>query len=110
MNCNQGTNTCQVTVPAPGFALVFVGTSDANGDSVSTQTFATTAYTNVENTATVAPSWVFNFNDIKIGAHLDFAVSWLQVMAKEAKIGRSWGVPLQTVDLAELLLLWEVRL
>jgi hypothetical protein len=55
VNCNQGSNSCQITVPAPGFALVFLG-NDANGDSVSTQTFATTAYTNTANTATVAPS------------------------------------------------------
>lgn len=55
VNCDQTANTCQIMVPAPGFALVFMG-SNANGDSVSTQTFATTAYTNTQNTATVAPS------------------------------------------------------
>lgn len=44
--------SCQVSVPAPGFALVFLG-----GDEVvvvETQTFPTTVQTRTANTATVA--------------------------------------------------------
>jgi len=55
--CDTGTNTCTVTVPAPGFALVFLNDkaytdSTPSGESV---TFATTANTRTLNTATVDP-------------------------------------------------------
>lgn len=55
VTCNQGANNCQIQVPAPGFALVFLDPG-ANGDSVSTHTFPTTAFTNTKNTVTVNPS------------------------------------------------------
>lgn len=51
--CNQGANNCQISVPAPGFALVFLNPGTSGG-SVSTQTFSTSAYTRTLNTATVA--------------------------------------------------------
>jgi hypothetical protein len=57
INCDQTSNTCQVTVPAPGAALVFLS-SDAYGESgnPSTETFATTMTTRSRNTATINPS------------------------------------------------------
>lgn len=45
---------CPVTVPAPGFALVFLS-DDAMNEPNPTATYATTAYTKVKNTATVDP-------------------------------------------------------
>lgn len=57
IDCDQSSNTCQVTVPAPGVALVFLS-SDAYGESGNppTQTFPTTMVTKTVNTATVDPS------------------------------------------------------
>ena len=55
--CDITTNTCIVTVPAPGFALVFLN-DRAFEDSVpsgNTVTFATTARTKTVNTATIDP-------------------------------------------------------
>ncbi|KAJ7645164.1 glycoside hydrolase family 79 protein [Mycena polygramma] len=49
--CDTNANTCVVSVPAPGFALV----SLVAEPDISTVTFSTTAYTNVAGTATVAP-------------------------------------------------------
>ena len=55
--CDTTTNTCTVTVPAPGFALVFLNDkaytdSTPSGETV---TFATTAFTKTINTATIDP-------------------------------------------------------
>ncbi|EMD34945.1 glycoside hydrolase family 79 protein [Gelatoporia subvermispora B] len=57
VSCEQTTNTCFVTVPAPGFALVFLsdGAFEESTPS-STQTFPTTAVTKTMNTATVPSS------------------------------------------------------
>lgn len=57
INCDQSSNTCQVTVPAPGAALVFLS-SGAYGESgnPSTVTFSTTMATKTVNTATINPS------------------------------------------------------
>ena len=55
--CDTVTNTCTVTVPAPGFALVFLN-DKAYEDSAptgNTLTFATTARTRSVNTATIDP-------------------------------------------------------
>lgn len=55
--CDTVNNTCTVTVPAPGFALVFLN-DKAYEDSAppgNTITFATTAHTRTINTATVDP-------------------------------------------------------
>ncbi|KAF7974485.1 hypothetical protein HWV62_12034 [Athelia sp. TMB] len=57
ITCDTTANTCQIKVPAPGFALVFL--NDAVLSEVtpqSPQTFATTAYTRKIHTATVDPS------------------------------------------------------
>ena len=57
VTCDTTTNTCQIKVPAPGFALVFL--NDAVLSEVtpqSPQTFATTAYTRKTHIATIDPS------------------------------------------------------
>ena len=53
--CDVTTNTCTITVPAPGFALVFLNDKAYTDSTPSgkTVTFATTAYTRTVNTATV---------------------------------------------------------
>ena len=55
MPCDQVQNSCVVSVPAPGAALVFF--SDAAQAGAGAQaTFATTAVTKTKNTVTVDPS------------------------------------------------------
>ncbi|KAI0325777.1 hypothetical protein GY45DRAFT_1329894, partial [Cubamyces sp. BRFM 1775] len=58
IQCNQGANTCDIKVPAPGIALVFV--SDAAQQlaaaSQSIATFPTTVITKTANTVSVDPS------------------------------------------------------
>ncbi|KAH9851266.1 glycoside hydrolase family 79 protein [Lenzites betulinus] len=57
VQCDQTQNMCQITVPAPGAALVFF--SDAAQGAVNpttTQTFATTIVTKTVNTVAVDPS------------------------------------------------------
>lgn len=58
VQCDQTQNSCQITVPAPGAALVFF--SDAAqqlaGGPASTQTFATSIVTQTVNTVTVDAS------------------------------------------------------
>ena len=57
ISCDTTANTCVVPVPAPGFALVFMDTSEpAVTFGTATQTFATTAHTKAHNTATADPS------------------------------------------------------
>jgi hypothetical protein len=55
--CDATTNTCTVTVPAPGFALVFLNDQAYTDSTPSgpTTTFATTAFTKGINTATIDP-------------------------------------------------------
>ena len=55
--CDTTTNTCTVTVPAPGFALVFLNDKafEDSTPSGNTITFATTARTKTVNTATIDP-------------------------------------------------------
>ncbi|OBZ74677.1 Beta-glucuronidase [Grifola frondosa] len=57
VTCDQTANTCQVKVPAPGFALVFMssGAFDESTPSA-TATFATTAWTKTMHTATMDPA------------------------------------------------------
>lgn len=57
VTCDQTANTCQVQVPAPGFALVFL--TDSSLSEVTPQdpmTFPTTAVTKTHNTITIDPS------------------------------------------------------
>lgn len=55
--CDAGTNTCTITVPAPGFALVFLNDKafEESTPPGNTVTFATTARTKTVNTATIDP-------------------------------------------------------
>ncbi|OCH90123.1 glycoside hydrolase family 79 protein [Obba rivulosa] len=63
VTCDETTNTCNVTVPAPGFALVFLSDSAFEESTPSsTPTFATTAVTKTMNTATVPASVLANSN------------------------------------------------
>lgn len=57
VQCDTTANTCAVTVPAPGYVLVFL-TAAAYSESnpTSTVTFATTSLTKTANTATVNAS------------------------------------------------------
>ncbi|KAF9649324.1 glycoside hydrolase family 79 protein [Thelephora ganbajun] len=62
VTCNND-NTCIVRVPAPGFALVFITDDPTNlggGDPI--QTYTTTAYPKIFNTATVDPSQLATSN------------------------------------------------
>lgn len=57
VTCDTNANTCQVQVPAPGFALVFF--TDSAFSEVTPEnpkTFPTTSVTRTLNTATVDPS------------------------------------------------------
>ena len=58
VQCDQASNTCQVRVPAPGFALVLMN-DDAVAEATryqNTETFATSAVTKLKNTATIDPA------------------------------------------------------
>ncbi|KAJ7092351.1 glycoside hydrolase family 79 protein [Mycena belliarum] len=55
--CNTTAQTCSVTVPAPGFALVFLSDgAQTEARGAPSTTFATTALTKTQNTATVEAS------------------------------------------------------
>lgn len=57
VDCDQTANTCSITVPAPGLALVFFSqTALEESSPTTTQTFSTTSVTKLVNTATVAQS------------------------------------------------------
>ena len=57
ITCDTNGNTCQIKVPAPGFALVFFSDNVFSEVTPSNpQTFATTAMTKTMNTVTVDPS------------------------------------------------------
>ncbi|EMD34946.1 glycoside hydrolase family 79 protein [Gelatoporia subvermispora B] len=75
ITCDQTQNTCQVTVPAPGVAVVFL-TDEAFAESEpsTTQTFATTALTKTMNTATV-PASVLATSNGNSGADRDSLTS-----------------------------------
>ncbi|KAG1761827.1 glycoside hydrolase family 79 protein [Suillus occidentalis] len=65
--CDQTNNVCQVKVPAPGFALVFL-TDNAlsESDQSPTMTFSTTAYTDIHGpTVTIDPSVLATSNGEK---------------------------------------------
>ncbi|KAJ7580127.1 hypothetical protein C8J56DRAFT_739584, partial [Mycena floridula] len=68
VSCNSG--TCIVTVPAPGFALVFLSdTALGESDEGTAVTFPTTVLTKTENTATVDQSVLATSN-----GHIGFAL------------------------------------
>ncbi|EJF60218.1 hypothetical protein DICSQDRAFT_137837 [Dichomitus squalens LYAD-421 SS1] len=57
ITCDTNANTCDIPVPAPGVALVFIS-SGAQGetDPSTTETYATTALTKTANTVSIDPS------------------------------------------------------
>ncbi|CDO77499.1 Glycoside Hydrolase Family 79 protein [Trametes cinnabarina] len=66
VQCDQNANTCEVKVPAPGFALVFMSDDAMQGsEPASTATFATTAITKAKNTVTVDPEVLATSNGHK---------------------------------------------
>jgi hypothetical protein len=56
VNCDSSSNTCQIQVPAPGFALAILTQQQQDGGAPATSTFSTSAVTKWHNTATVNPS------------------------------------------------------
>jgi len=65
VQCDTTANTCQIKVPAPGFAMVFfsdTAMSESDGNGAAQQTFATTVQTQTINTATVAPGTLATSN------------------------------------------------
>jgi len=56
VNCDTTANNCPITVPAPGFALVFLTSDPETNPSNQPHTFSTTSMTKVANTVTVDPS------------------------------------------------------
>ena len=74
VQCDQAGGTCNIQVPAPGFALVFLTPGALSEvEPSTTETFATTAVTKTANTATVDPSVLATSNGHSGGdrAHLD---------------------------------------
>lgn len=74
VNCDQTANTCTITVPAPGVALVFLKNDAYGGPSNDspTVTFSTTSYTKNHH-ATVDPSVLATSNghsgtDLRLGS------------------------------------------
>ncbi|KAL7278756.1 hypothetical protein ACG7TL_007763 [Trametes sanguinea] len=66
VQCDQGANTCQVKVPAPGFALVFMSDEAMQeSEPASTATFATTVVTKAKNTVTIDPEVLATSNGHK---------------------------------------------
>ncbi|KAI0668268.1 hypothetical protein C8Q78DRAFT_1099695 [Trametes maxima] len=64
IQCDQSANSCQVKVPAPGIALVFVSDS-AQAQAVAQEdvsTYATTVVTKTANTVTIDPAVVATSN------------------------------------------------
>ena len=62
VGCNTQANTCQVKVPAPSFALVFLLDAAVIPVSSATLTFPTTAVTRTRNTVYIDPSLLANSN------------------------------------------------
>ncbi|KAI0651078.1 glycoside hydrolase superfamily [Trametes meyenii] len=54
--CDQNANTCQIPVPAPGAALVFLSSSAQSDAEPATMTFSTTAVTKAIETLTIDAS------------------------------------------------------
>jgi hypothetical protein len=62
VTCNTD-NTCNISVPAPGFALVFLVDVAADPESFpAVKTFATTALTKTQNTVTINPTLLATSN------------------------------------------------
>ncbi|KAJ6545100.1 glycoside hydrolase family 79 protein [Mycena vulgaris] len=84
VSCDTSANTCQIQVPAPGFALVFL--NDPAGETIenpSATTWPTTAQTRTINTLSVDPSMLATSNghwgaDERLGSTSPGRKWWLQ--------------------------------
>ncbi|KAI9058697.1 glycoside hydrolase family 79 protein [Trametes sanguinea] len=56
ITCDQGANTCQIPVPAPGAALIFISSDAQSSIDPTTVTFSTTAVTKAIETLKIASS------------------------------------------------------
>ncbi|KAI0830341.1 glycoside hydrolase superfamily [Trametes gibbosa] len=56
ITCDQGANTCQIPVPGPGAALVFLSNDSQTKSDPTTMTFSTTAVTKAIETLLIPPS------------------------------------------------------
>ncbi|OSD00696.1 hypothetical protein PYCCODRAFT_1437022 [Trametes coccinea BRFM310] len=68
--CDQGANTCQIAVPGPGAALVFVSSGAQSSVDPTTVTFSTTAVTKAIETLKIASSALATSNGHKGGVPL----------------------------------------
>jgi hypothetical protein len=100
---------CQVKVPAPGFALVFL-TDDSLSESNPgpTATFATTAYTKLHGTATVDPSILATSNGEKAIAGMLAGTSQGRQMSNA--FGIAHAVPSLAAVLAGALMIGRLAL
>jgi len=73
VQCDTTNNVCQVSVPAPGLALVFLDEADyEDATPTSTVTFPTTYYTNTINTVIIDASMLASSNGhTDMGSRLD---------------------------------------
>lgn len=63
MNCDTTAGTCQVKVPAPSFALVFLANTEFTAVTPNTPlTYSTTAVTRTANTIYIDPSMLATSN------------------------------------------------
>ncbi|KAJ7064676.1 hypothetical protein C8F01DRAFT_771741 [Mycena amicta] len=70
VDCDATNKTCTITVPAPGFALVFLSDDAQTEDGgLPSTTFATTAKTKFRNTATVDPALMATSNGNRFSDH-----------------------------------------
>ncbi|KAJ7289361.1 glycoside hydrolase family 79 protein [Mycena rebaudengoi] len=65
--CDAAAQTCTVTVPAPGFALVYLSGDPYSDAEAPAATYATTARTKTHNTATVEPAVLATSNGNRAG-------------------------------------------
>jgi Glycosyl hydrolase family 79 C-terminal beta domain len=91
--CNQANNVCQIQVPAPGFALVFLNdnTQAGTGAGPST-TYSTSLTTRTHNTVSVDPSVLATSNghmgmDQKMGSTSSGSVSAAVARERERAVG-----------------------
>jgi hypothetical protein len=93
---NCANNVCQVQVPAPGFALVFLSDAAFEESTQEAQTFATTAVTRTRNTATVDQAVLATSNGWWHGNQKDLGST-----SKQSSAGRVF-VPYAMASIAAL--------
>ena len=100
---------CQIKVPAPGFALVFLtDESLSESDQGPTTTFATTAYTKLHTTATIDPSVLATSNEEKGIA--DALAGTSNGLQKSSALGFAHALPSTATVLAGALMVGRLVL